>query len=205
MKNLERKIHTRKKNGFTLLELIFAIVVVAIIISLIYPTIIANKNKAVISSTVGNDAKLISQAVTQWKGSSSNSNGSYSNLTTAAIAIYLPNTMKYNSSGGYIESSGLNGGIHYQVISDKINSNGDSFKVFENFAPAIAQNHWNNRLISYAEKVGMDAFHNLSTNKATAGAAPEEGTATALGSANADFKTGGTDTDGEDGVRQIVF
>ena len=200
---MEREVGKRK--GFTLVELIFVIIIIAVLVSLFYPTIIANKDKATISATVGNDAKLISAAITQWKGSSSNSDGSYANINTADIAIYLPNTMKYVSSGNYIESSGLNGGIHYQVLSDKINSNGDSFKVFEDFSSAIAQKHYNDRLIKYAEKVGMDAFHNLSTNKATAGAAPEENTATALGSANADFTTGGTDTDGLDGVREIVF
>ena len=190
------------KKGFTLVELIFVIVIIAVLVGLFYPTIMANKDKANIGAVVGNDAKLIASAVTQWKGSSKESDGSYTNLTTDSISIYLPNSMVYDSVNHVVKSSGLNSGISYQVLSDKITQNGDSFKIYIDFSKAIGDHSYNTRLIQYAEKTAEDAFYNLSTDK---GNTSETGTATALGSANSNFTAGGTTSDGKAGTRNVVF
>ena len=83
-----KKRHGFKK-GFSLLEIIFVVILIAGLLLLFFPNIIFSSSKADIGSVVTNDAKMITQAVTEWRGSSSNSDGTYSNLTTAEIVPYL--------------------------------------------------------------------------------------------------------------------
>jgi len=193
----------KSRGGFTLVELIFVIVIIAILVSLFYPVIMSNKEKANINAVVGNDAKLISGAITQWKSQSSQSKGNYNGISDAAIAIYLPNTMSY--SGGYIHSSGLNGGIAYQVASDKITNDGDSIKIYVDFTKAINDSKFNPRIIQYAEKAAMDAFYNIATNKSESSKPTEDAAAKGLGNANSGFTDGGSTTDGKAGTRKIAF
>jgi len=197
-----KSINKNFKKGFTLIEIIIVVVIIGILVSLFYPSIMSNKDKAIINSTVGNDVKLLSGAITEWKTTSPDSNGSYSSLTTDKIVPYLPSSMTYD--GTSIHSSGLNGGIAYQIESDKINTNGDSFKVYSDFTAAITNNNYDDRIKTYAETVAMDKWKKLSTDK-TAGDTTVVGDATAIGSANDVFTTGGTTKDGKSGTRKIVF
>jgi len=199
-----RKVYKKKKfrNGFTLIELIISVSVIAVLAALLYPNIMDNKNKSVISSTVLNDVKLIAGAVAQWKANSSDSDGSCTNLTTQKLSAYLPASMKYDAVNDAVTSSGLNDGIAYQVISDKITTNGDSFKIYMDFTTAISRNKYNDRIIQYAENSAMDNFKKISSDSATAEKASD---ATALGTANDDLTRGGTDTDGLCGVRKIAY
>jgi len=194
-----KKRHGFKK-GFSLLEIIFVVILIAGLLLLFFPNIIFSSSKADIGSVVTNDAKMITQAVTEWRGSSSNSDGTYSNLTTAEIVPYLPTTMKYVD--GKIRSTGLNGGIGYQVSSDRISSDGDSFKILINFAQAISNKNYDDRTITYGETNAGDTFKRLSIDSA---AAVKSTDATALGAANAAFTVGGTTTDGLVGVSKLKF
>ena len=198
--SISRSVRKNFKKGFTLIEIIIVVVIIGILVSLFYPSIMSNKDKAIINSTVGNDVKLLSGAITEWKTTSPDSNGTYSSLTTAEIAPYLPSGMTY--SGGAIHSSGLDGGIAYQILSSKINNNGDSFKVYMDFTKAINNNNYSSRIKTYAETVAMDKWKNLSTDKTDTTTVSD---AKALGDANAGFTTGGTTTDGKCGTKEIVF
>jgi len=196
------KKHTKK--GFTMMEIIFVLIVLGVLVALVFPTVIGGKNKATIGATVTNDMKLIGQALTEWRGNSANSNGTYSNLTTSEIVAYLPSSMTYDNATDTIKSSGLNGGISYQVISDNINSDGDSVKIYVDFSKVINDQSLDERTISYGETDAMNKIVSIATDKTTArnGMASD---ATALGNANADFDRGGNDTDGYCGVRQVRF
>lgn len=192
------------KKGFTLIEIIIVVVIIGILVGLFYPSIMSNKNKAVISSTVGNDVKLISGAIAEWKNTSPNSNGSYSAITTSEISTFLPSTMEYDSTNDLIKSSGLSGGVSYKVLSDKISTSGDSFKVYMDFTTAVNNNNYDDRTKTYAEKVAMDKWKKLSTDK-TSGDTTEQDAADGLGDPDAAFSTGGTAIDGKAGTRKIVF
>jgi prepilin-type N-terminal cleavage/methylation domain-containing protein len=197
--------NTKKmKKGFTLLEIIFAVILIGVLLVLFFPNIISNANKGDIKSTLTNDAKMITQAVTEWRGSSANSNGTYSALTTAEIVPYLPTTMVSTGTGAstIIKSTGLKSGISYQVISDSISTNGDSFKILINFSQAIANKNYDQRTITYAETTAVNTFKNMSIDPT---AAQETTAATAIGAANAAFTVGGPNTDGICGVSKLKF
>ena len=200
--SISRSVRKNFKKGFTLIEIIIVVVIIGILVSLFYPSIMSNKDKAIINSTVGNDVKLLSGAITEWKTTSPDSNGTYSAITTKKVATYLPSGMNYDTATDTIQSSGLNGGIAYQIISDKINTNGDSFKVYADFTAAITNNNYDDRIKTYAETVAMDKWKKLSTDKTDT---TTVGNADGLDAANADFSTGGTTTDGKSGTRKIVF
>lgn len=193
-------IRKNLRNGFTMLEIIFVVIAIGILVGLFFPNIITSKNKTEISSTIANDAKLIVQAVTEWKGTSSDSDGSYSNLDTEDLVPYLPNTMIWDNTN--IKSSGLNSGIKYQVISDITITNGDSFKILINFTDTINSKNLDDRIILYAETNAMDTLKSISTDKTNATNISD---ATAIGSANDVFTTGGTTKDGICGVRKLKF
>jgi len=194
------------RKGFTLMELIFVVITIALLVGLFFPSIIANKDKTQIHSVATNDAKLIASGITEWKGASSESDGTYANLDTGKLSAYLPSTMEYD--GTWIHSTGLNGGIHYQVLSDKINSDGDSFKVYVDLSTIKDAQNFDDRMVTYAEKTLSDGFRAIAINKNTGTAANDatvETDAKGLGSANADFDTGGTAVDGLTGTRKIRF
>ncbi len=193
-----KNIQKKKRGAFTLIEIIIVIVLIAILVALFYPSITQNKNKSELSAVLNNDAKMIAGALTQWKA---DNQGNWSAVTTGAISIYLPKEMKY--TGGYITSTGLHNGIHYQVLSDKINSNGDSFKIYIDFSAATAENKYGARIIQFGEKKAMTIFKHLAG--ANSSLTTEKSNARGLGSANADFKTGGNSSDSKCGVRNIVF
>ena len=190
------------RGGFTLIEIIIVVVIIGMLVGLFYPSIFSNKNKAVISATVGNDVKLLSGAITEWRNTSSDSDGTYKNITTAEIAAYLPSSMTYDSGNDVIKSSGLDGGITYQIISDKINNEGDSFKIFADFTQAKQNNNFDDRATRYAEKTFISKWIKISTANQTTG----DENATALGKANDVFTTdGGNDKDGKVGVRNAAL
>jgi len=234
------------KKGFTLLEIIFVVILIAGLLLLFFPNIIFTSKKAEIGSVVTADAKSLTQAITEWRKSSADSDGTFQYLTTSGIVPYLPTAMSWHETKpgvpgkaavpakggnpavaavaavpaeGYIQSTGLNGGIHYRVISDKTTTNGDSFKLFIDFSEAIKQKNYDSRTVTYAESNAADKFVSLSlgdTTKKTAGqtVAQIQGRATkdlnaiALGIKNEVFTLGTGNLlheDGKLGVRGIRF
>lgn len=208
MKNKEKNYSEIKKNnpnmkgGFSLLEIALAVMLMGLIIILVFPTIIFNSNKGNINSVVTNDAKMIAQAVTEWRSSSSDSDGTYTNMTTDKIVPYLPTKMEWDSTNQAVKSTGLNGGVKYQVLSDKIVSDGDSFKILINFTEVVASKNFDDRTVTYAETSANDTFKKLSTDPTSASA---ESGATAIGAANVAMTAGGTTTDGICGVSKLKF
>lgn len=189
------------KKAFTLMELVFVIIIIAIIAAVTIPKILDNSDKTQIASIVGSDIKSIYRAAGEWKKSSNAAGGSYSTISGDKISAYLPTNMSVDA-GGWIYSSGLNKGIRYEILSDKINSDGDSFKVFVDLQTARDRNHWSTNIQKYAELKATDILQRTSADptKATIDLA-----AKAIGDANADFTNGGTTDDSMCGTRQIAY
>lgn len=199
---MRKKTQCSKKKAMTLFEIVMVMLAIAVVLYLLYPSIMFNFNKAIISNTLTNDAKMISQAVNEWKTTDTNSDGTFKNITTSGIVAYLPSQMTYDAVGDVIKSSGLKGGVSYKIISDVISTNGDSIKVLMNFTEAITTKNYDLRTITYSETSALNTFKGTSSDQSTS---TTNTNATALGAANAAFTSGGTATDGICGVAKLKF
>ena len=199
------KKHTfnkKMKKGMTLFEIVMVMLALAVVLYLLYPSIMFAYNKSLINSAITNDVKMISQAVNEWKNTDSDSDGTYRNVTTSEVVPYLPTQMNFDAGTNSIKSSGLKGGISYQFASDVISSNGDSIKILVNFTEAITSKNYDTRTITYAETTALNTLKGVSSDQSTSTTNP---LATALGAANAVLTSGGTQTDGLCGISKLKF
>jgi len=197
-----RKDWRKMRKGFTLMEVIFVVIIIAMIASFTIPKILSNSDKTQIASVLGSDVKSLYQAASEWKRSSTDSDGTWSNLDNAKLEAYLPANMSYDSTNNYIVSSGFSGSIHYKVLSDKISNDGDSFKVLIDMSKAKDNSKWNDNVVKYAETKANNLIAKIANNTNSVVKSKD---AKDIGNANDDFTTGGTDTDAISGVRQIAF
>jgi prepilin-type N-terminal cleavage/methylation domain-containing protein len=212
-----QKTKKNMKKGFTLLEIVMSIILLAVVAYMVYPNIIAGKDKSEITSALNADAKSIMLAVSEWKSTDTkNSDGTFNALTNLLLVPYLPTSLRYDSVSKAIVSSAINvggsytnpKGIKYTVVSDTTPSGsaGDSFKIFIDFADIDSAKNLNDTLTQYAEKTAMNAIAQISTNVDVSGKVGQTPLATAIGTKNTAFSvTGGTDTDGMCGVRYLRF
>ena len=189
---------SKMKSGFTMMELIFVIVIIAGLMAMFIPKITSNADKAEVSSVLSSDIKSILSKATEWKKMDSDSKGTFEGITTAKLAPYLPDNMSYDESGDYIKSSGYGGQVHYKIASDKINKEGDSVKVFVD-ASVIGGSA---RVRKSAEVTGMNILVKYSSNHAEA---TKGKTAKAVNIKDGAFDTtNGTVDDGKFGVGKIA-
>jgi len=200
------------RGGFTMLELVFVLIVIAVLTAIFMPKIISQSDKNQISAVLSSDIDSLYNAIAEWRKTSTESDGSFSNLTTAKLEPYLPYTMKLKDPDGtpdngdeYITSSELGGNIHYQVASYKITKNGDSFKVYIDASAARSSNSWTTDVVKYTETKGMNILVRHNTNKDST-TYTKQAKATAIGSANSSLGTnGGTNNDAKFGVEGLVY
>lgn len=202
------------KKGFTMIELIFVVIIIAVIAGVTVPKIMNNSSKTEISGVLGSDTESIYQAMNEWRSSSSISDGTFSNITSAGLGSYLPNSMVLvdpdgtpNNGDEYISSSGFNGSIHYRIISDTAVSAGDSIKLFVDMSAAKNNQNWGNSLVQYAENKLVGLMVKYSSNPTVSGNTANISAgiaATALGGANAALTGGGNTSDGLVGLRKIA-
>lgn len=219
MINIEIVQTTKKsmKKGFTLLEIVMSIILLAVVAYMVYPNIIAGKDKSEISAGLNADAKSIMLAVSEWKSTDTvNSNGTFSAVKNLFLVPYLPTSLRYDSVNDDIVSSAINvggtyatpKGIRYKVLSDQITggSVGDSFKLLIDFKDIESAKNLNETLTQYAEKTAMNSIAQISTNVDVSGKIGQTPFATAIGTANSAFTVStGTDKDGICGVRYLRF
>lgn len=166
---MNKKSYKKKmRHGFSLIEIIIAIVVVGGIIAYIYNEVSSSKNQAEIKTILARDMQAISKAAGEWKTTSNTSNGTFLNIGAGQIASRLPAYMEYKSAANTISSSGWNGGCSYSLLSDTITQAGDSFSVTVDCSLASSQNAWSSRLKELVETSLEDLAHSLSIDK-TAG------------------------------------
>jgi len=205
----ENSIKVKAKKAFTLIELIFVVVVIAGLIAIAVNKIMNNSKATKMSNIVNNDIAQIVRAANTWKQNDENSTGDFENLTTTSLCPYLPNSMycsdgKIYSSGYHTTAGGGVGTsrIYYQVISDKKVSDGDSFKIYADASALASAEHWGDKMAEKFEKV---AGSSMKRNSVQPQNATIDYKATGLGNANDNFdETGGTTTDAKVGTRTIM-
>ena len=114
MRNFKSK---SSRKGFTLIEVILAIVVVAVIMGIAIPKVMSNSDKAQIKQSISSDVRSIVEAAADWKRTDrATSDGTYKNISESQLSSRLPSNMDVNGSG--ILSSGFNGGCIYNITKD---------------------------------------------------------------------------------------
>lgn len=155
------KKYGSKRKGFTLIEVILAIVVVAVIMGIVIPKVMSNSDKAQIKQVISSDVRSIISAAADWKRTdNTNSDGTYSNIKSEYLDSRLPSNMDANSSGIY--SSGFNGGCVFEVTND----GSSAFKMGMDCSTASTNLNWSNKLKSYAKQAFFDTVKSLSSDAA---------------------------------------
>ena len=195
----------KMRKGFTLIELIMVMIVLAILVGIVIVKIMNSSKETEIKDTLRTDISQIVRAANNWRQSDSASDGTYDNISTSKLCDYLPNNMQCDSN--YIYSSGFHdstgkGRIRYKIASDRISTNGDSFKIFVDASPLASANHWENRFKSKVEKLASNVMKKASTQPNNY---IEVRNATDIGGANVNFSTrGGNSYDAKVGGRHIT-
>ena len=150
----------QKRSGFTLIEVILAIVVVAVIMGIVIPKVMSNSDKAQIKQVISSDVRSIIQAAADWRRTSADASGTYKDINASALDSRLPSNMKLNADG-QIQSSGFNGGCVYGLKSSSINNHGDSFELAVDCATAKSNLNWSDKLVAYAKEAFVDTVKSL--------------------------------------------
>ena len=174
------------KKGITLIEIILAIVLIAIILGLTIPKLMKNSQNAEIKQTISSDVKAIVEAAVLWKKSKrSNSTSGYTTINSKSLNTRLPENMSVTAAG-WIPSSGLKTGD-----PDVDKASGVKYTVTHQFNSDAP--HTANRL---AFSIGMDTSNgttSLSWSAKTSGYAIDS-FESAIGSvsrdSDGDFETG---------------
>jgi len=200
---MDKQTNLQQKKGFTLIELMIAIVIMATLAALIIPKIMSNSRSAEMSATIQSDVKSINTAVGKWKMESSNSDGTYNNIDVKGLCSYLPDNMACDDtwiySGGYKGSDGK-GMVKYKILSYKKNTNGDSYKIFMDGSTLASAQSWSDRAKTNLETT----FDNIAKKASSDPSVNIDTVATDIGNANDNFDDGGSATDGQSGVKGIT-
>jgi type II secretory pathway pseudopilin PulG len=197
------KLNMKKtmKKGITLIEIILAIVLIAVILGITIPKLMSNSAKAEIKQTVTSDIKSIFKAAKDWRKSSAMADSSFRGLDGQDLASRLPSNMSVNTDG-VIFSAGLRTG-NKDVTTTSINDTGikyvvrwqlaaeDNSKEKGRFSIAISvvdgtNLGWSSRITTYAQDMLKDTIaeavsgtNNLAlytTGDVTAGTVAQDGT-----------------------------
>ena len=116
------KAMKQAKKGFTLMEIIFVVVIIGAISGVTIPKILSNSQQTQLMSTVQSDAKTILTKASQWKANDPDSNSSFLNINASAFKDYLPSGMVVENGtdtkpadATVIDSSGYGKGLSYAV------------------------------------------------------------------------------------------
>ena len=155
------KKYGSKRKGFTLIEVILAIVVVAVIMGIVIPKVMSNSDKAQIKQVISSDVRSIISAAADWKRTDrTDANGVYDNISAELLSSRLPSNMDVDEANKYIKSSGFNGGCIFTL-----DSNGSSaFKMGMDCTTAATKLSWSSKLKAYAREAFIDTIKSLSTS-----------------------------------------
>jgi prepilin-type N-terminal cleavage/methylation domain-containing protein len=185
------------KKGITLIEIILAIVLIAIILGITIPKLMSNSDRAEIKSVISSDIRTIVEATSLWKRESSNANNSYANLDSDQIRTRLPSNMYVDPVSGYIHSGGLrtgtaapgdaaeqDTGAQYIVVSDIDGAaieNGN-ISIIIDLSRGAAELGWEDRTLDYANEVVRDTMLELVGGDTTKLTRYDTGSYTTVGS-----------------------
>ena len=98
------------KKGITLIEIILAIVLIAVIMGITIPKLMSNSAKAEVKQVITSDVRSIVESANMWKKASAKAKGTYKELSAGVLNSRLPSNMAVDSALGLIYSSGLKTG-----------------------------------------------------------------------------------------------
>lgn len=155
------KVSQKRRSGFTLIEVILAIVVVAVIMGIAIPKVMSNSDKASIKQSISSDVRSIIEAAADWKRTDrATAGGTYASINELELSSRLPSNMKADAND--ISSSGFNGGCKYRIVTD--NADGRNFKLAMNCTTAATTLSWSDKLKEYAEQAFVDSALSLSSD-----------------------------------------
>lgn len=195
MKNVQKR---KKALSLSPTELVFVILVGIALAYYIFQNVYNFYIQNSISSTLNSDAQNILKASMEWKERSTDSDGTYSNITNSGVIVYLPAKMEL--VGGNIKSMGLEQGISYTLLSDSNVVVGDSLKIFVDLSQLKNTKRLSDRLVQYAETTAADTIKKVFGNSASI---VINKNATGIGAANGSLSSGGNLTDGLVGIEKI--
>lgn len=179
MENTNKKM----KKGITLIEIILAIVLIAIILGITIPKLMSNSDQAEIKNAISNDVKTITEAANIWRKQTVAANGTFLDVSAGNITSLLPNTMTV--VGDYIMSSGLRTGdgtnrntaVRYFIRNNfGTGTNRGTFALGMEIVPAGAAAGaagstagWDQRMMTYALNAFNDAIQSTSAGVITGG------------------------------------
>lgn len=165
MKNENKQM----KRGITLIEIILAIVLIAIILGITIPKLMSNSQQAEVKQVISSDVKSIIEACALWRKQTSGTNGSFQTLTPQAISSILPSNMQIDTTTGLIYSSGFrtgdnvaagfdDTGVHYTVRwhFDAARVDGGSFSIGMDITRGGTELGWDDKIQTYA----LESFNN---------------------------------------------
>ena len=183
---MEATKQVKMKKGITLIEIILAIVLIAIILGVTIPKLMSNSAKAEIKQVITSDVRSIVEAATTWRRSSSSAGGNYKAISASYIFSRLPSTMAVDGTNGRIYSSGLNVGTEVTVGTNTYKETGVTYTIVWQFDPATHTNtgrfsigmdidrgesdtglDWNDNLQAYAKETFNDVVVEISNGQSS--------------------------------------
>jgi prepilin-type N-terminal cleavage/methylation domain-containing protein len=178
------------KKGITLIEIILAIVLIAIILGITIPKLMSNSDRAELKSVISSDIRTIVEAASLWKKESAAAQNSYATVSSAQIASRLPGNMHVDTVSGYIHSGGLRSGnasadatsqetgAQYIVMNDTDGANVENgtISIIVDITRGANDLGWAARTLTYAQDVVTDTMFEL-TGGATTGETDSASTA----------------------------
>jgi len=174
------------KKGITLIEIILAIVLIAIIMGITIPKLMSNSAKAEIKQVITSDIRSIVEAANTWKRASADAGGNFRNLNSAALNSRLPSNMVVDGAKGYIYSSGLRTGtvdgtnnetgVRYTVRWQFDNAlegtspnfiNTGNFSIGMDYDLGATHLTWDAKMQAYAQDVFNDTIEEIAGNNHT--------------------------------------
>ena len=168
------------KKGITLIEIILAIVLIAIILGLTIPKLMKNSQNAEIKQTISSDVKAIVEAAVLWRKSSAGANNNFRTLNNNALNSRLPNGMviiNTGAAGERITSAGLKTGgapadssgieyfITWQFDTVAHATESGNFSLGADFTKGNTDLQWDGKTFAYATDAFTDTV--TSINNAT--------------------------------------
>lgn len=185
------------KKGITLIEIILAIVLIAIIMGITIPKLMSNSTKAELKQTITSDIRSIFESATTWKRASAAAAGNYQNITSGRLNTRLPSNMQVDGALGLIYSSGLrtgnNGGTsnNYALTGavytvtwqfDTTLTDSGRFSIGVDYSYGADVLDWDPKIIGYA----IDVFNDTIAEVTGAGNEPYNTTVNTRSSNGAD-------------------
>ena len=164
----------KMKKGITLIEIILAIVLIAIILGITIPKLMSNSQQGEIKSVISNDVKAIVESAALWRKQSVAAAGSFATLSPLALNSTLPSNMQVNTTTGRIYSTGFRTGENdAQGLDDRgifytvrwqfgSTDNTGRFAIGMDINRGVSELGWDPKIQAYAREVFMDAVTGVS-------------------------------------------